>query len=180
MENTPPPSDSGKNVADMSTRVFGGRFADLKTGIVVKHNVHDHGVMANVTDAFAEVEILNLSAFVVVSPGAMSSNVTVYLGWGHCEHSAPRDIAGMAQLPNFKVYHFSNGNISSTDESSLICSFSNSVSKFLKPIQLYGGRPSLFAYAQMIDEDGKLVNSVAAQLFYRATVRTSGADIVIV
>ncbi|AYA22296.1 ORF2 [Grapevine associated tymo-like virus] len=169
-EITPVPSNSNMSRTS-SARVFGGKFADLTSNVLVQHNLHNHAVVMNVMSAYSNVRILELSVFPVLLPAARDFNVNLYVGWGHCEHTAPENVAQLAQLPCFKVYSSSDQGFGGEP---LVCEFDMSIVDQLKPIPLEGGRPKLFAVAITSSKERISV----AELFFRVKVQVDGYDIV--
>lgn len=174
MADTPSPSVSVGD-RDPCRRLFGGRFPDLMTNVVVKHNISDQPVVRNAFVGVAFAKLEHLHVFVVPAMAVEDLSVNIYLGWGHSEHSMPVDIGQLSQLPSFRVISYGKTDVLGSRE--LNCDFSQAVVPQLKPVLLEGGRPSLYCFAEAVDNTGKPVKAVVARLFFRATLVTSGFDI---
>nr|QED94455.1 coat protein [Prunus yellow spot-associated virus]QED94456.1 coat protein [Prunus yellow spot-associated virus]QED94457.1 coat protein [Prunus yellow spot-associated virus] len=177
MEHTPPSSVSGDS-AGMSVRTFGGKFANVTAGTIVKFNVHDHPAVSAITRAFGKVEVLDLHAFAIPLTSVSGSQVQISLGWGHCEHAMPSSLAEMAQLPVFEVWSFAGGNSLASPGNRIVCKFDNSICSQIKPVALEGGRPSLYVLASGHSDEGKALAGALAQVFFRISVKVIGSDII--
>jgi len=161
----------------VSTRVFGGCFGTVSTGNVVRFNIHDRPEVIAAIAGFSRARITSLSVFGVPSDGKAGVTITCALALGHCEHAYPTNLAQMAQLPGFSVGVYGLDASMNQQEFSLDCPLSGAITSSLKPVELEGGRPSIFARVVPADTD---VQGPLVDLFYRITIECSGVDIVIV